>query len=318
MAEIGGTMLSQLKEKPVLLLDGGMGRELHFRGVEVPETIWSAASLLSDPEVVQQIHQDFIKAGADIITTNTYGVIASDLAKVGLGKRFKELNKLACTLAANAIKAAGKKVAIAGSLPPLRGSYRPDLVGPLDEIEMLYEEQVAILAPHVDLLICETMSSGREALAAARAACKTGKPVWIAWALSEDRPVTLRSGETIEDAIQLVADLPVSGYLGGCSAPESITSLIPRLANTGKRWFGGYANTFTPIPKDWELNGNKESDGLLNYRDDLTPLQYGRHAADWLEKGATVVGGCCGTRPAHIAEIRRLIDAPGLAGHLNR
>jgi S-methylmethionine-dependent homocysteine/selenocysteine methylase len=308
MAEIGPTMLSQLEEKTVLLLDGGMGRELHFRGVEVPETIWSAASLLSAPDVVQQIHQDFIEAGADIITTNTYGVIASDLAKIGLEKRFKELNEIACTLAKNARKGAGKNVAIAGSLPPLRGSYRPDLVGPLDEIEALYDEQATILAPHVDLLICETMSSGKEALAAARAACKTGKPVWISWALGDDRSANLRSGETIEDAILVLGDLPVSGYLGGCSAPESITCLMPKLAGTGIRWFGGYANTFTPIPSDWELNGNKESDGLRKYRDDLTPLQYGRHAADWLKKGATVVGGCCGTRPAHIAEIRRLID----------
>jgi S-methylmethionine-dependent homocysteine/selenocysteine methylase len=71
---------SHLPDKPVLL-DGGLGRELRFRGVAVPNTIWSAAALMADPAVVRQIHLDYITAGADVITTNTYGVIRSDLAK---------------------------------------------------------------------------------------------------------------------------------------------------------------------------------------------------------------------------------------------
>jgi S-methylmethionine-dependent homocysteine/selenocysteine methylase len=294
-------------EKPALL-DGGMGRELRFRGVPVPETIWSAGALLTDPDVVRQIHEDFIAAGADIITTNTYGVIRSDLAKEGLASRFAELNALACRLALEARQASRRTVLIAGSLPPLGGSYRPDRVGPQDVIEGLYREQAGLLSPHVDLLLCETMSSAAEGQAAAAAACRTGKPVWVAWTLHEDRSGRLRSGETIAEAVAALNGLPVSGCLANCCAPESITRAMPALRKAGIPWFGGYANTFAPIPADWTLDGDQEGDGLLDLRGDLDPERYALHAADWLAAGATVVGGCCGTRPVHTDRLRMLID----------
>ena len=296
-----------LRNKP-LLLDGGMGRELRFRGVDVPSTIWSAGALITDPEVVRQIHIDYIAAGADVITTNTYGIIKNDLSNVGIADRFTELNTLACKLAVEARDLSQREVVIAGSLPPLRGSFRPDLVGPGDEIEALYQEQADLLAPHVDLLLCETMSSAAEGRAAARAACRTGKPVWVAWTLHEDRSGNLRSGESISDALAALQGLPVSGFLANCCAPESVTDAVPRLAASGAEWIGGYANTFTPIPQDWTLGGEKETDGLLTLRSDLGPEPYAVYVADWLAAGATVVGGCCGTRPAHTATMRAMLD----------
>ena len=294
-----------------VLLDGGMGRELRFRGVEILDTIWSANGLLVAPEVVRQIHLDFIAAGADIITTNTYGIIRANLEKEGLEGQFVKLNRLACTLAAEARKSAGRSVMIAGSLPPLRGSYRPDLVGEFNEIEPLYREQAELLAPHVDLLLCETMSSAVEGKAAAYAACQTGIPVWVAWTLHEDHSGKLRSGETIAEAVAALSDLPVTGFLVNCCAPESITKAIPQLAKTGVKYIGGYANTFQPIPEDWTIDGKKETDGSLDLRSDLDPESYAGHVADWLSAGATVVGGCCGTRPAHIARLRKLLDETG-------
>jgi S-methylmethionine-dependent homocysteine/selenocysteine methylase len=291
-----------------VLLDGGMGRELRFRGVDILNTIWSANALLVAPQIVRQIHLDFISAGADIITTNTYGLIRAGLAKEGIENRFVELNNLACILALEAREAAGRSVLIAGSLPPLRGSYRPDLVGEFEEIHTLYREQAELLSPHVDLLLCETMSSAAEAKAAARAACRTGKPVWVAWTLHEDHSGRLRSEETISEAYSALGDLPVAGVLANCCAPESITKAIPKLAETGVKYTGGYANTFQPVPQDWKIDGNKQSDGALDLRQDLDPESYAGHVATWLKKGATVVGGCCGTRPAHIARLRRLVD----------
>ena len=272
------------------------------------ETIWSAGALITDPEVVRQIHVDYIAAGADVITTNTYGIIRSDLSNVGIAERFAELNLLACHLAVEARDMSRREVLIAGSLPPLRGSFRPDLVGPSEEIEALYREQADLLAPHVDLLLCETMSSAVEGLAAAKAACRAGKPVWVSWTLHEDRSGNLRSGETIEAAVAALRGLPVAGFLANCCAPESVTRAMSRLAASGAEWIGGYANTFAPIPQDWTLDGDKDTDGLLTLREDLNPDHYAAHVADWLAAGATVVGGCCGTRPAHIAKMRTLID----------
>ena len=86
-----------------------------------------------------------------------------------------------------------------------------------------------------------------------------------------------------------------------CCPPERITKVLPDLLATGARYFGGYANTFAPIPEDWTLDGDKDTDGWLTLRQDLDPESYGLHVADWLEAGATVVGGCCGTGPAHIS-----------------
>jgi S-methylmethionine-dependent homocysteine/selenocysteine methylase len=129
----------------------------------------------------------------------------------------------------------------------------------------------------------------------------------VAWTLHEIRPCELRSGDSIDDAVAALEGLPVSGFLANCCAPERVTDAMPRLKASGGEWIGGYANTFTPIPQDWTLGGEKETDGLLTLRSDLDPASYAVHVADWLAAGATVVGGCCGTRPAHIAKIRDLM-----------
>lgn len=298
-----------LPEGRPALLDGGMGRELRARGVPILNTIWSANALLVAKDVVLQVHKDYIAAGADIITTNTYGVIKDDLKKEGIEDRFAELNRLAGKLAIQASRSAEEAVAVAASLPPLHGSYRPDLVGAVDELVPHYREQCETLEPYCDLFLCETMSSGDEALAAATAACEFDKPVWVSWTLDEDASGKLRSGETIAAAAAKIAHLPVSGFLANCCAPEAIGAAMPQLAALNKGVAGGYANTFKPVPKDWKLDGEKSSDGLLPTREDLDPESYAAHARTWLQAGASVIGGCCGTGPQHIARLKQLIGS---------
>jgi S-methylmethionine-dependent homocysteine/selenocysteine methylase len=290
------------------LLDGGMGRELRNRGVPILDTIWSANALLVAKDTVLQVHKDYIAAGADIITTNTYGIIRSELKKEGIEDKFVELNRLAGKLAITASRSSEEGVAVAASLPPLRGSYRPDLVGKFDELVPLYREQAEILEPYCDLFICETMSSGEEARAAASAAAEFGRPVWVSFTLHDDKSGKLRSGETIAEAAAKLKDLPVSGILANCAAPESIDAAMPELAKLGKVT-GGYANTFQDIPKDWAMDGKKPTDGLLKLREDLDPEHYAVHAKTWLAAGARVIGGCCGTSPAHIARLKQLIES---------
>jgi S-methylmethionine-dependent homocysteine/selenocysteine methylase len=295
----------------LILLDGSMGRELRLRGVPIPETIWSANALLVAPQEVVNVHLDNIAAGADIITTNTYGVIRSDLAKEGLEHRFEELNELACALAIEARQRSGRSgVLIAGSMPPLRGSYRADRVGEFDEILPLYQEQASILARHVDLILCETMSSAQEAKAAATAACAAGVPVWVAWTLHDQKLGLLRSEESLEEAFNEIARLPVCGHLANCCPPESIESAMPALAAMPGVYCGGYANTFMPIPREWTLDGDNESDGLLALRDDLDAEAYARLASRWVAQGANVVGGCCGTSPEFIARLKANLKLP--------
>ncbi len=277
-------------------LDGGMGRELGFRGVEISQLIWSAQALLDAPEVVRDIHADYIAAGADVITTNTYCTLRSHLDKAGVGDRYEELNRLAGQLAVDARDAASRPALIAGSLAPMFESYRPDMVLPTAESEPVYREQAEILADYVDMFLCETMSKSDEAVAAAGAAASTGKPVWVSFNLHPTRHGHLRSGETIAEAVAALEGVPVSGFLANCCMPELIDAGMPELVQTGAAYVGGYANTFLPTPDDWSL----EENDLHNLRDDLEPPAYLGFVESWLAKGATVVGGCCGTRPAHI------------------
>jgi S-methylmethionine-dependent homocysteine/selenocysteine methylase len=301
-----------------LLLDGGNGRELLKRRVPILTHTWASSALYLAPDVVRQVHLDFIAAGADIITTNTYGLVRARMAEQGNEERFVELNLTAARLAGEAREQGGRSVAIAASLPPLTRSYRPDLVLPFDELLPLYREQVDILSPHVDLFICETMSSGQEALAAAKAAITSGKPVWVAWTLADNRSGRLRSGETIEEAAALLAHLPIEGFLANCSAPESVSVALPSLSTIGRGRFGAYANTFLPIKPEGPSYGDQKLDpgnweayeaAALPFRDDLTPEAYLGHARDWVHQGASIIGGCCGCGPEYIARLRSLLDS---------
>lgn len=290
-------------DSEIVLLDGGMGRELGFRGVEISRQIWSAQALLDAPDVVRDVHSDYIAAGADIITTNTYCTLRSHLDKAGVGDRYEELNRLAGQLAVEARDTASRPALIAGSLAPMFESYRPDMVLPVEDSEPVYREQANILADYVDLFICETMSKSDEAVAAARAGAATGKPVWVSFNLHPSRHGHLRSGEPIADAVAALEGVPVSGFLANCCMPELIDAGMPELVATGAPYVGGYANTFLPTPDDWTL----EENDLHNLRDDLDPAAYLTFVELWLAQGATVVGGCCGTRPAHVAAMATLL-----------
>ena len=154
----------------VTLLDGGMGREIQVRRPGAAHGLWSASVLLDEPDLVVEIHREYIDAGAVVITTNNYSTIPSYLGKAGMQGRYRELTRLAATLARRAVRESGEDVAVAGSLPPLDESYRDDLVPPPEVAQPIYQGVVEALRDEVDLFVCETMSSAVEAHTAACAA----------------------------------------------------------------------------------------------------------------------------------------------------
>jgi S-methylmethionine-dependent homocysteine/selenocysteine methylase len=286
----------------LVLLDGGMGQELIKRKASGQGVLWSAKALFDNPAAVQAVHEDYIRAGADIITTNSYACIRNNFEPEGLLGRLGEMNELSALLARRARDRVGRKVLIAGSMGPQNGSYRPDLVGSYDETEALYREQAGFLAPHVDLFICETMSCIREARAAATAAASTGKPVWLSWSIEDSGEAKLRSGESLAAAWKDIEGLDVSALLLNCSPPEAISRVLPKLVSMSDIPVGAYANAFTPIPEKWDFHGDAS---IPPSRTDITPEAYAEHAAHWLAAGARIIGGCCEVGPAHIAQLNK-------------
>ncbi len=296
----------------VVLLDGGMGQELLNRSANQSPKYWSAHYLITEPDIVEAIHREYIHAGARVITINAYSATFTRMAMVGATDRVPELQRVASELALAArdgSASAGSNVAIAGCLPPLNGTYRPDRVRPFSENLSEYRRLAEIQSDYVDLFICETMSTADEARAAALAAAETGKPVWVAWSLRDGGSTALRSGEAIASAAHGLIGIDVSALLANCTQPESISAAMPQLIATG-RPTGGYANGFTNIPPTFLPGRTREQ---LRARHDLDPVAYAAFAMDWVKQGATIVGGCCEVGPAHIAHLRDELLAAGHA-----
>jgi S-methylmethionine-dependent homocysteine/selenocysteine methylase len=260
--------------------------------------------MIDQPELVREVHADFVAAGADVITINAYSATRCRLGPVGLEHQYERLQTLACELATDA-RGDRDDVLIAGCLSPYGWSYRPDLAPPFDELWALYAETAELQVPHVDLFVCETMGSIEEARAAVSAAAPTGKPVWVSWTVHDDDTARLRSGEALLDAIAAIDDLGVDATLVNCSVPEALTAAMPALATSPTR-FGAYGNGFSRIVDSF-VPGSVATE--LGHRHDLTPTAYADIALGWVHAGATIVGGCCEIGPEHIAELgRRLAE----------
>lgn len=289
----------------ITLLDGGMGQELVHRAGDRPTPLWSTQVMVDHPGMVQGVHRDFFAAGATIATTNTYAIHHDRLEGTGMEDAFADLHQRAITeaKAAQAEHGGGR---IAGAIGPLRASYRPDLHPSSDIAVPIFAEVVQQIAPACDLLILETVSSvaqARDGLAAAKPA---GLPVWVALTVSDGDGTRLRSGEQVEDALEVVSG--ADAVLINCSAPEAVTKALPIIAKTGLP-YGGYANGFVQI-SDGFLS-DKPTVDTLEIRKDMGPRAYAGYVMEWVAAGATIVGGCCEVSPDHIAEIRSRLLAAG-------
>jgi S-methylmethionine-dependent homocysteine/selenocysteine methylase len=286
------------------LLDGGMGRELERLGAPFRQPEWSALALMDGPEWVVQAHQNFIDAGADVITTNSYAVVPFHIGEDRFATDGMRLAELSGRLAREVASSAS--VRVAGSLPPLFGSYEPSRFVVSDAMRIA-RPLVDGLAPWVDHWLAETLGSIGEVLAA-RAAIDAGapddKPLWVSYALTNDGAATLLSGEPIADGVRAALDAGAEAVLFNCSAVESISTALhiaAEIVPTGVR-IGGYANRF--VANHAETGSANEQ--ISSFRTDLDPSSYCSFVRTWIGLGASVVGGCCGMTPEHIAAIGHL------------
>lgn len=284
-----------------LLLDGGMGHLLGTRGASTHDDLWSARALLDAPDSVLTAHADYLEAGASVITTNSYSTVPSYLVKAGLAASYLELTELAGQLARKAASAHDGPALVAGALPPLSESYRPDLVLPAGEAGPIYASLVDALRPYVDLWLCETMSSIAEALLAS-AAVTSDRPLYVSFTLREQPGQGLRSGESVTSAIEAFADRSVDGFLFNCTAGEAIEAAVVEALLVTDAAVGGYPNSYD-IPENWTL----DNDLGVEMRPDASLENYVAWGQRMIDIGATVIGGCCGVGPEEIAALRRII-----------
>lgn len=284
---------------------------------EQPE--WSALALMQAPQFVSQVHQAYVDAGADVITTNSYAVVPFHIGQQRFEERGEALAALAGQLARKVADAApaARRVRVAGSLPPVCGSYRADLFDAAAARPIL-DVLIRGLRPYIDHWQAETLSSIEEAeLVRAALGDDDTQPLWLSFTLQDEavtpgQPV-LRSGQSVADAVAAAVRLRAAAVLFNCSQPEVMADALDaastRLAalqpqgGATQVLTGVYANAFPPQNKDAEANA-----GLDEIRSDLTPQGYLDWVRQWMAQGAGIVGGCCGIGPEHIAAMRVAID----------
>jgi S-methylmethionine-dependent homocysteine/selenocysteine methylase len=275
-----------------LLLDGATGTELNRRGIDTGLPLWSANALITDTglNVLRQVHLDYLNAGADIITTNTFRTNRRVL--VGKGFSANELTLRAVATAREAVAEFGKSALVAGSLSSLEDCYRPDLVPPAEDCLAEHSERIQHLVEGgVDLLLIETMNSIREAVIAAEIATATGLPTWVSFVCDERGRIL--SGESLTQAAEKLLPLGVKALGVNCMPAHTIAQPLTELrAICGEEF---------PLMAYGNIGHVDDEQGWVN-TDSTNPEGYLEHAQSW---PAQIIGACCGSTPAHIRKLNQ-------------
>jgi S-methylmethionine-dependent homocysteine/selenocysteine methylase len=268
-----------------VVLDGPIGTELARRGVPTPAPAWSAHALDVAPNTVASIHREYAAAGATVHTANTFRV-----RRRIFGARWEALAQRAVRLARDSALP-GQRVA--GSIGPIEDCYRPDLSPGAASHGEHAELAHALADLGVDLLLCETFPHAVEAVVAVKAAVRTGLETWVSLTAGHD--ASLMTTRAMAEAARACAAEGARGVLVNCTPAVQTLAYVEAIATAGVA-FGAYANAGSMEDRiGWQTD---EVEGAANYA---------RLAREWLAAGATVIGGCCGTGPAHTKALATLV-----------
>ena len=300
---------SRLDRGETALLDGAMGSELVRRGVR-----WRKHGLETDAETAEALHAEYLSAGADILRTNTFQLnprlylhVFRDLEHMrqigapGLEHLVPKLQKTAVALAKRARTKAGAdgKVAIAGVLSPLEHCYRPDLSPPYDAALREHQPMAEVFAGEkVDFLLAESMNTIHEAKAALAAGRAAKLPVWVSFVIGPEGE--LLSREPLADAVAEMEKGGAEAVLVSNAPPADITRAAERMKGFAKGPFGAFAHIGRFSPPSWKFDFHPQ----FIETEAWPPSQYQAEARRWKDSGARIVGGCCGTTPAHTRALR--------------
>lgn len=283
----------------ILLMDGATGTELQRRGFELTAPGWSATAIREAPETLLEIHQDYVNAGAEIITANTFRTHARNLKET-------EWKNDACLLTQEAVEiarqAANELTYIAGSVAPLEDCYSPQLTPSKTELEEEHTQHIQnLMNAGVDVVLIETQITIREAFIAASCCDRLGVPYMVSFTCGRDG--NLLSGEPLDQAILNVVPFSPEAVLFNCLPVDEVAAkleLVRKLnespSTDSSIRSGAYANT-----------GRLCSDGTWESTEGAYPAVYAEFAATWKELGIKLIGGCCGTTPKHIESIYKAV-----------
>ena len=293
--------------KQIRVLDGGMGQELLARGMKPNGTLWSANAILNESyhKLLTDTHRDFVKAGAEVIVTNTFTTRRKRLRDNNVEDKFEYLNKKAGQIAID-VKKEFPNILVAGGIPPQNLTYEADNRNQ-EEIIKNFNEQARLLNPYVDFFYFDVWSSIKEFRCGIKAIKEFNKPYLVGIHISEG--TNLPSGENISD-IKNIIDQQLLGIILACVSPENYEINLKELKNLNVP-FGFKINGYiTTKPKNGysatfaKLNGNPNE--FLGHREDLTPEKVGKITKKYKDNGATILGGCCETRPLHISAMANI------------
>tara|TARA_B100001059_G_scaffold196216_1_gene201090 strand:+ start:1032 stop:1925 length:894 start_codon:yes stop_codon:yes gene_type:complete len=292
-----------------LILDSALGTELEHRGEYLPSfktSIWSAYSLIHNPEIIKQIHIENIESGADVITTSNYQATPELLKREPSAPDFTELAKRSLELCQEAVIQTNSNTKIAGCFPPIHVTFRPDLSSKEKTLRKFYKSLGAIYQGNVDIIICETMASIYEGTIAASTAKGFTDRVWLSWTTRGNKLNRLPSTELLDDAIEKALNLDIECQLVNCVHADTASMAIEKLKKEKK--FGIYANSsvykknplegFVSDADEWHYHNHKPIDHE----------EYKEFVVEWISSGAYVIGGCCRTTTSHIKEIKKIVD----------
>lgn len=295
----------KLADGGVVVLDGGTGTEIQRQGVAMDSEVWCAMANLTHADAVRSVHMDYINAGAEVITANTYASSPLSFAHLGREDEIEPIDRAAVHLAREAVQdAASSPVAVAGScsvMPPVaRGGYRaPDRQWDPGRIRPLYQRKLEVLAEAgCDLIIMEMMRDLDVSLWATEAAVATGLPVWVGMSVERSDDGNLVSFANRKwDLAELAAGLMATGAHAALVMHNEISTTGEALERIRSVWngpLGAYPEAGHFEMPTWVFR-------------DISPGEFAEAATRWGKDGASILGGCCGITPAHIEALANAV-----------
>ena len=295
----------KLDNGKLVILDGAMGSELEKNGAQMDKKLWCGTSSIKFPEIVRKVHEDYIEAGADVITTNTYASTPISMKNYGFENSIEEYNKKSVLIAKKAAENSNKDIAIAGSVSASGSFYKLGIKTMIPN----FNEQLKILTEEgVDLIILEAMSSQAEIVQAMiECSTKVKVPVWLAISCVIDNnsnQIMLGYNDSIDAPPEVYENFEKSLkkfsqlHKGPILIAHSNIDVTGKAVKIAKKIFNGIIGAYPNV-------GFYEKPHWI-YEDNMKPEDYLIQAKSWVENGSQIIGGCCGIGPDLIKSLSNL------------